>query len=64
MSLRKKPTITAKRVAASQANGRRARGPSTAARREKIRAALLRHGFDVQAEEIAMRALGEDPVHF
>jgi len=64
MSLRKKPTITAKRVAASQANGRRSRGPSTAQRREKIRAALLRHGFDVQAEEIAMRALGEDPVHF
>ena len=64
MSLRKKPTITAKRVAASQANGRRSRGPSTAKRREKIRAALLRHGFDVQAEEMAMRALGEAPVHF
>jgi hypothetical protein len=31
---------------------------------ERIRAAVLRYGFDVQAEEIAMRALGEDPAHF
>src|SRR5208282_1781176 len=64
MSLRKKPTITEKSVAASRANGRRSRGPSTAEWREKIRAALLHHGFCVQAEEVAMRALGEEPAHF
>ena len=32
--------------------------------RERIRAAHLRHGFYAQAEEVAMRALGEDPAHF
>jgi len=57
-------TITEKRVAASQANGRLSRGPTAAARRERIHTALLRHGFDTQAEEMAMRALGEDPAHF
>jgi hypothetical protein len=57
-------TITEKRVAASQANGRLSRGPSAAARRERIYTALLRHGFDAPAEEMAMRALGEDPVRF
>ena len=64
MSLRKKPTITAKRIAASRANGRRSRGPATVAWRENIRAAHLRHGFYAQAEEVAMRVLGEDPAHF
>jgi predicted transcriptional regulator len=64
MSLRKKPTITAERIAASQANGRHWRGPSTAKRREAIHTALLRHGFSAPAEEEAMRALGEDPAQF
>jgi hypothetical protein len=64
MSLRKKATITEKSVAASRANGRRSRGPSGVERREQIRGALLRHGFDTQAEEAAMLALGEDPAHF
>ena len=64
MSLRKEPKITAKRIAASRANGRRSRGPLTTEKREKIRAALLRHGFSVAAEEEAMRALGEDPADF
>jgi hypothetical protein len=64
MSLRRKPTITPQGIAASRANGKRSHGPTTAARRERIRAALLRLGSDVQAEEMAMRALGEDPVQF
>jgi hypothetical protein len=36
----------------------------TAEGRERIRAAHLRHGFYAPAEEVAMRALGEDPAHF
>ena len=32
--------------------------------RERIRAAHLRHGFYAQAEEVALRALGEDPAQF
>ena len=32
--------------------------------RERIRAALRRFGYNVQAEEMAMRALGEDPADF
>ncbi len=61
MSLRKKPTITEKRIAASQANGRRARGPATRAGRERIRAAHTRHGFYSPAEAGALACLGEDP---
>ena len=38
--------------------------PVTDERREGIRAALRRFGYNVQAEEIAMRALGEDPADF
>jgi hypothetical protein len=33
-------------------------------RREKIRAAYLRHGFSWEAEEVALRAFGEDPAQF
>jgi hypothetical protein len=61
MSLRKRPTITDKRVAASQANGRRSHGPATPEGRERIRAANIRHGFYSQAEEVALACLGEDP---
>jgi hypothetical protein len=64
MSLRRKMTITEKRIAASQANGRLSRGPSAAARREDIHTALLRHGFDAPAGEMAMRAIGEGHVQF
>ena len=63
MSLRKKPTMTAEKISANQANGGVSTG-ATPERRERIRAALLRFGFDAQAEEMAMRALGEDPAHF
>ena len=64
MSLRRKPTITQRRIAASRANGSRAQGSSAAVRREKIRAAYLRHGFSWEAEEVALRAFGEDPAQF
>jgi hypothetical protein len=64
MSLVKKPEMTEKKVAANTRNRKLAHGPATAEGRERIRAALLRHGFYAQAEEVAMRAVGEDPAHY
>ena len=64
MSLRKKQTMTPEKISANRRNGRRSHGPSPPEGRERIRAALLRHGFDLQAEEVAMRALGENPADF
>ncbi|MGO8817986.1 MAG: hypothetical protein ACLQVG_25355 [Terriglobia bacterium] len=64
MSLRKKTTITEKRTAASRRNGSRSRGPTTVARRKTIDAAHSIHGFCADAEDVAMRALGEDPEKF
>jgi hypothetical protein len=64
MSLRKKPTMTPEKISANRRNGRHWHGPPTPEVRERIRAALLRHGFDLQAEEVAMRALGENPAGF
>jgi hypothetical protein len=64
MSLRKKQTMTQKKIAANQRNGRGSHGPATPEGRERIRNAHLRHGFYAQAEEVAMRALGEDPAHY
>jgi len=61
MSLMKKPRMTAKRVAANRANGRRSKGPATPEGRERIRAANTRHGFYSQAEAVALVCLGEDP---
>jgi hypothetical protein len=64
MSLTKKRRMTEKRLAAIRRNQKLTHGRPTEERRERIRAALLRHGFDMQAEEVAMRALGENPAHF
>jgi hypothetical protein len=64
MSLVKKPEMTEKKVAANRPSRKLAHGPVTDERRECIRAALLRRGFDLPAEEMAMRALGEDPAQF
>ena len=64
MSLVKKPEMTEKKVAANARNRKFAHGPATVEGRERIRAALLRHGFYAQAEEVAMRALGEDPAQY
>jgi hypothetical protein len=64
MSLRKKPTITEERIAASQAKGRRSRGPATREGRERIRDAATRHGLYSHAEGVALRALGEKPEEF
>jgi hypothetical protein len=64
MSLVKKPAMTEKKVAANARNRKLAHGPATVEGRERIRAALLRHGFYAPAEEVAMRALGEDPARY
>jgi hypothetical protein len=64
MSLVKKPEMTEKKVAANRRNQNLCNAPLTDERRERIRAALRRFGYNVQAEEMAMRALGEDPADF
>jgi len=64
MSLIKKPAMTEKKVAANRRNQSLCNGPLVDERRGRIRAALRRFGFDAQAEETAMRALGEEPAHF
>jgi hypothetical protein len=53
--------MTEKKVAANARNRKLAHGPATDEGRERIRAAHQRHGFYAQAEEAALRALGEDP---
>ncbi len=64
MSLVKSPQMTNKKVAANDRNRKLSHGPVTDEGCDRIRAARLRHGFYAEAEEVAMRALGEDPVHF
>ena len=64
MSLVKSPRMTNEKVSANERNRRLAHGPVTDEGRERIRAAHLRHGFYAQDEEVAMRALGEDPAQF
>ena len=64
MSLVKKQEMTEKKLAANRRNQILCNGPVVDEGRERICAALRRFGFDAQAEEIAMRALGEDPAHF
>jgi hypothetical protein len=56
--------MTEKKVAANARNRKLTHGPATVEGRERIRGALLRHGFYAPAEEVAMRALGEDPTHY
>ena len=64
MSLIKKHEMTEKKLAANRRNQKLCNGPATVEGRERIRAANLRHGFYAQAEEVALRALGEEPAHF
>jgi hypothetical protein len=64
MSLVKKHTMTEKRLASNRRNQRHCNLPLTDEGKERIRAALRRFGYDAQAEEAAMRALGEDPAGF
>src|ERR1035441_1824628 len=56
--------MTEKQLAANRRNQKLCHGPVTVEGRERIRTAHLRHGFYAQAEEVALRALGEEPAHF
>jgi hypothetical protein len=56
--------MTAKKVSANARNRKLACASVAAAARERIRAAHLRLGFSASAEEVALRALGEDPARF
>ena len=64
MSLRKSQTMTPEKISANQRNARHSHGPAAPERRRHIRAAHQRHGFYAEAEEVTMRAFGEDPAQF
>jgi len=64
MSLIRKHKVTEKQLAANRENQKLCNAPVTDEGRERIRAALRRFGYNVQAEEIARRGLSEDPADF
>jgi hypothetical protein len=64
VSLLRNHEMTEKKLAALRRNQKLSHGPVTDEGRGRIRAACLRHGFYVQAEEVALRDLGEDPSQF
>jgi hypothetical protein len=59
-----KKQMTEKQLAANRRNQSLCNGPVVDERRERVRAALRRFGYNLPAEEMAMRALGEDPADF
>jgi hypothetical protein len=61
MSLRKKQTMTGRKISANKANGKHSKGPATPEGRKQIREANTRHGFYSQPEAVALVCLGEDP---
>ncbi|HMD84000.1 MAG TPA: hypothetical protein VKO18_04780 [Terriglobia bacterium] len=64
MSLIEKHEMTEKKLAANRRNQKLSDDAETDERHERIRAALRRFGCNAPAEEMAMRALGEDPADF
>jgi hypothetical protein len=64
MSLIKKHVMTEKKIAANRRNQEHSHAPVADELGARIRAALLHFGYNLQAEELAMRALGEDPGQF
>jgi hypothetical protein len=64
MSLVKSPKMTPRKLAAIRRNQKLSHGPASVAGRKRLRAAHLRHGFYARADEVALRALGEDPAQF
>ncbi len=64
MSLVKKPRMTEKKRAAVRKMQKLSHGPATPEGRARIRDAHLRHGFYSKSDEVALRALGEDPDDF
>jgi hypothetical protein len=64
MSLVKKPRMTEKKRAAIRKMQKHSHGPATPEGRARIRDAHLRHGFYSKSDEVALRALGENPDDF
>jgi hypothetical protein len=64
MSLIKKHEMTERKLAANRQNQKLCHDSLTDERRERIQAALRRFGYNTQAEEAAMRAVGEEPADF
>ena len=64
MALERKRRLTAKERAARRSNGRKSRGPATAAGKARAAAANVQHGYYSKAAEVALTALGEDPAEF
>ncbi len=64
MFLRKPATMTEKKLAANRSNARLSHGPATAAGRERIAAAHLRHGRYSESQDTAFRCWDEDPAEY
>jgi hypothetical protein len=64
MSLVKKPRMTEKKLAAVRKMQEHSHGPATPEGRARIRDAHLKHGFYSKSDEMALRALGENPDDF
>jgi hypothetical protein len=64
MSLMKKPRMTEKKLAAIRKVQKLSHGPATPEGRARIRDAHLIHGGYSKSDEVALRALGEDPEDF
>jgi hypothetical protein len=56
--------MTENSLSAHRTNGRKTRGPATAAGKRRSAAASLRHGFYSQTRDEALMALGEDPAEY
>lgn len=64
MSLRKRPKITAKMIAANRANARKCTGPKTPEGKNRVRFNALRHGQASRSFWEAIKALGGNPADF
>jgi hypothetical protein len=61
MSLVQKPKMTDENLAARRANGSMSQGAVAPEGKARVAAANLRHGFNAQAQNGGLAALGEDP---
>ena len=61
MSLRKRPTITPRMMAANRANARKSTGPKSPEGKNRVRFNGLRHGQRAQSLRGAIAALGGNP---
>ena len=64
MSLRKRPRVTARMIAANRANSRQSTGPRTEEGKKRVRFNGLRHGQRAQSIREAVAALGGDLAEF